>query len=117
VRHRDAIVIEMKRLLGQRSTTEWLDQLGPIGVPCGPINDMAQTFAHPQVVHRNMKLEMVHPSSGTVQLIANPIRFREHPIEYDLPPPVLGQHSVDVLSGLLGFDAAQIASLREAGIV
>ena len=117
VRHRDAIVAEMARMVRQRSTTDWLDQLGPIGVPCGPINDMAQTFAHPQVEHRRMKLEMAHPSSGTVPLIANPIRFREHPIAYDLPPPLLGQHSDDVLSGLLGLAPDQITSLREAGIV
>jgi crotonobetainyl-CoA:carnitine CoA-transferase CaiB-like acyl-CoA transferase len=117
VRNRDAIVVEMARLVKQRGTVEWLELLGPLGVPCGPINDMAQTFEHPQVKHRHMKLEMEHPSSGTVPLIANPIRFTEHPITYDRPPPVLGQHSTEVLSELLGLGDAQIASLRDAGIV
>ena len=60
---------------------------------------------------------MDHPSSGKVSLIANPIRFTEHPIVYNRPPPVLGQHTDEVLAGLVGLGEAQIASLREAGIV
>ena len=117
VRNRDAIVAEVSRLVKQRGTEEWLAMLGPIGVPCGPINDMAQTFGHPQVKHRSMKLEMDHPSSGKVSLIANPMRFTNHPITYDRPPPVLGQHTHEVLADLLGLGDDQIASLRKAGIV
>lgn len=117
VNNRDAIVADVARLVKQRGTDEWLTLLGSIGVPCGPINDMAQTFSHPQVKHRNMKLEMDHPSSGKVTLIANPIRFTENPIVYNRPPPVLGQHTHEVLAGLLGLGETQIASLREAGIV
>lgn len=116
VRNRDAIVTEVARLVKQRTTSQWLATLGPLGVPCGPINDMEQTFAHPQVQHRNMKLEMDHPSSGKVSLIANPMRFTQHPIVYDRPPPVLGQHTDEVLAGL-GLGEANIAALRAAGIV
>ena len=117
VRNRAAIVVEMKRLALQRTTADWLALLGPLGVPCGPINDMAQTFAHPQVKHREMQLEMPHPSSGRVPLVANPIRFTEHPIAYDRPPPVLGQHSDEVLGDLLGLDEADMAALRLQGVV
>ena len=117
VRNRDAIVAEVSRLVKQRSTGEWLTTLGPIGVPCGPINDMAQTFAHPQVRHRSMTLEMDHPSSGKVSLIANPIRFTQHPIVYQRPPPVLGQHTHEVLAGVLGYTAEQVARLRADGVI
>ena len=117
VRHRAAIVAAMMRLVKQRGTEDWLARLGPIGVPCGPINDMAQTFAHPQVRHREMKLEMQHPSGATIPLVASPMRFTEHPIEYDRPPPMLGEHTTEVLSGLLALSDAEITSLRSAGIV
>ena len=116
VRNRDVIVTEVARIVKQRTTSQWLVTLGPLGVPCGPINNMEQTFAHPQVQHRKMKLEMDHPSSGKVTLIANPIRFTQHPIVYDRPPPVLGQHTDEVLAGL-GLGEANIAALRAAGIV
>ena len=117
VRNRAAIVVEMIRLVKQRGTDAWLAALGPIGVPCGPINDMAQTFAHPQVRHRGMELAMQHPSGGTIPLVASPMRFTEHPIEYDRPPPLLGEHTAEVLGDLLDFDQAEIDSLRSAGIV
>lgn len=117
VRHRGAIVAEMARLVRGRGTQEWLELLGPLGVPCGPINDLAQTFEHPQVQHRGMKLQMQHPSSGAMALVANPIRFKESPIQYHLPPPLLGEHSQEVLVELLGMDAAQVQALRDGGVV
>ena len=117
VRNRDAIVVEMARLARKHGTQEWLALLGPLGVPCGPINDMAQTFDHPQTVHRGMKLVMEHPASGPVPLVANPIRFTEAPIHYHRPPPLLGEHSDEVLGDLLGMDSAQIAMLRQEGVV
>ena len=101
----------------QRGTEEWLHTLGAIGVPCGPINDMAQTFAHPQVKHRHMKIDLDHPASGKVPLIANPIRFTERPLVYSRPPPMLGQHTDEVLADLLGLDETRIATLRDAQII
>jgi len=115
--NRQAIVAEVAHLMLKNTTVKWLEMLGPIGVPCGPINDLAQTFEHPQVTHRHMKMEMVHPSSGKVPLIANPIHFREMPIAYDLPPPVLGQHTEDVLGQLLGMTSQDIAVLQAEGVV
>ena len=117
VRNRDALIPEIARIAKQRGTEDWLRMLGAIGVPCGPINDLAQTFAHPQVQHRDMKIELDHPASGKVPLIANPIRFTERPLVCSRPPPMLGQHTDEVLADLLGLDETRIAELRDAHIV
>jgi crotonobetainyl-CoA:carnitine CoA-transferase CaiB-like acyl-CoA transferase len=117
VRNRDELIPQIKALLAQRTTAEWMNLLTPLGVPCGPINTLEQTFAHPQVQHREMKIELEHPLSGKVSLIGNPIRFVEHPIQYELPPPVLGEHTGILLRELLGLSEERITALRERGIV
>src|SRR3546814_2784667 len=75
-----------------------------------------QTFEHPQVQHRQMKLEMEHPLAGRVELVANPIRYENNPIQYHNPPPLLGQHTDEILSDLLGIGEEQLKSMRESGI-
>lgn len=117
VRHRAPMVVEMQRLALRHTTQAWLDLLGPLGVPCGPINDMAQTFAHPQVRHRGMQVRMQHPHAGHVPLVANPIRYTERPLEYHRAPPLLGEHSEEVLGELLGMAPHDIAALRREGVV
>ena len=115
VNNRAAIVAELMRIAATRTTRttqQWLDLLGPIGVPCGPINDLAQTFAHPQVRHREMLRSLPHPAAGAVPMVANPIRFRQQPIRYDRPPPLLGQHTDELLGELLGLEGDEIESLR-----
>ncbi len=115
--NRAAVVAELMRIAATRTTAQWLDLLGPLGVPCGPINDMAQTFAHPQVRHRGMQFDMPHPAAGTVPLVANPIRFARQPIGYDRPPPLLGQHTDELLGELLGLDGEAIGELRRGRVV
>ena len=117
VNNRAAIVAEMARIVATKTTQEWLDLLGQRGVPCGPINNMAQTFEHPQVRHRHMQMQMAHPVSGVVPLIANPIRFTEQPIEYRGAPPVLGQHTDEVLGQLLNLAPEAIQALRSKRVV
>lgn len=117
VRNREELIPEMVALFTQRTTAAWMELLSPIGVPCGPINRLDQTFDHPQVKHREMKIEMKHPLAGKVPLVANPIRFVEHPIEYELPPPVLGQHTSELLRHLLDMTEEQIVTLRANGVV
>ncbi len=117
INNRAHIVAEVTRIIATRGTRQWLDLLGPLGVPCGPINNLEQTLAHPQVQHREMQMRMPHPSSGTVPLIANPIRFTEQPIEYQRPPPLLGQHNNEVLGELLGMPADLIAQLRDKHVI
>jgi crotonobetainyl-CoA:carnitine CoA-transferase CaiB-like acyl-CoA transferase len=91
--------------------------LEPAGVPCGPINDLAQVFADPQVRHRGMQVSAPHGVAGEVKMVANPIRFSATPISHDHPPPQLGEHTDEVLQRVLGMSAAAIAQLRANGTI
>jgi crotonobetainyl-CoA:carnitine CoA-transferase CaiB-like acyl-CoA transferase len=117
VRNREILVPMLQEVLLGRSTADWVAPLEAAGVPAGPINDIAQTFAHPQVRHRKMKVELPHPQAGSVPSVANPIKFSETPIEYRSAPPLLGQHTQDILSTLGGLSEAEIAALHDKGIV
>ncbi|WP_148710852.1 CaiB/BaiF CoA transferase family protein [Pseudomonas aeruginosa] len=84
---------------------------------CGPINDLAQVFADPQVQARGLRVELPHPLAGTVPQVASPIRLSETPVEYRNPPPTLGQHTDEVLETLLGLDAAALERLRDGKVI
>ncbi|HET7597753.1 MAG TPA: CoA transferase, partial [Burkholderiales bacterium] len=101
----------------KKATAEWIELLEPLGVPCGPIYSLDQVFAHPQVEHRGLKVELPHPLAGRVPLVANPIKFSRTPQRYDTPPPLLGEHTDDILRRLLGRTEAEIAALRGAGVI
>ncbi|HJQ66168.1 MAG TPA: CaiB/BaiF CoA-transferase family protein [Gemmatimonadales bacterium] len=117
VTNRDALTHELEIVLHTRTAAGWLAALEPAGVPCAPINDLAQVFADPQVRHRGLRLDAAHPSGATVPMVANPIRLSATPAAYDLAPPVLGQHTEEILSERLGMTAEQIAELRRMGVV
>jgi crotonobetainyl-CoA:carnitine CoA-transferase CaiB-like acyl-CoA transferase len=112
---------ELTRLLAEvfkkRSTREWLELLEEAGVPNGPINDIAQVFEEPQVKARGVRIELDHAAAGKLPMVASPMRFSATPIEYRRAPPVLGEHTVEVLRGLLGKSEAEMARLRAAGII
>jgi formyl-CoA transferase len=113
--------VELKRLLaaalGTRTTAEWIALLEPLGVPCGPINRLDQVFADPQVVHRGLRVEVPHPIAGRLPLVANPIRYSRTPIRYEAPPPLLGQHTDEVLRSMLGKQDSEIEALRSRGVI
>ena len=117
VRNREILVPMLQEVLLQRTTQEWVAPLEAAGVPSGPINDIAQTFEHPQVRHRKMKVDLPHPQSGTVPSVANPIKFSGTPITYGSAPPLLGQHTRDILSTLGGLSDDEIKALGEQGII
>ncbi len=117
VGHRDLLVRMIEERLATRPARAWLAELEPAGVPCGPINDLDQVFADPQVVHRGMKVTAPHPAAGEVTMVANPIKFSETPVPNDVAPPTLGQHTDEVLRGVLGLSVAEIAGLRGRGVV
>ena len=112
---------ELTRLLqavfARRSTKEWVELLEAAGVPNGPINDVAQVFEEPQVKARGIKVELDHPVAGRLPTVASPMRFSATPVEYRLAPPVLGQHTEEILRGLLKKTDVEIAKLKADGTV
>lgn len=107
----------VSEIIAARTIAQWLDVFGEVGVACGPINTLRDVYQHPQVIERGMVFEMVHPIGGKVPLVANPIHFREHPIRYEVPPPLLGQHTRAVLGNVLGLDSAEIDRLAAEGAI
>ena len=112
---------ELTRLLSEvmakRSMRDWLDALEAAGVPCGPINNLEQVFAEPQALARGLRMELPHPTAGKVALTRSPMRFSETPVQHETPPPTLGQHTDEVLKGLLKKSPSEIERLRSEGIV
>jgi crotonobetainyl-CoA:carnitine CoA-transferase CaiB-like acyl-CoA transferase len=117
VANRAVLVPILEEIVGARPSAQWLADLETEGVPCGPINTLDQVFADPQVVHRGMKVTVPHSAAGSVDLVANPIRFSETPVSYDRAPPTLGQDTDDVLNDLLGLDPQARAALRDEGVI
>lgn len=117
VDHRDELAAILGEVFRTRSLRQWLDALERVGVPCGPINTIADVFADPQVQARGLRLDLSHPALGSVPSVANPIRYSATPISYRSAPPMLGADTDDVLRDLLGLAPAEIERMRKAGIV
>jgi crotonobetainyl-CoA:carnitine CoA-transferase CaiB-like acyl-CoA transferase len=117
VAHRGELIPLLRQATVMRSTQEWIAALEAANVPCGPINNLQQVFADPQVQARGMRIELPHPSAGQVPLVANPIRYSATPVEYHSAPPLLGQHTAAVLARTLGLSAEQIATLSEQAVI
>ena len=109
---RAELVPLLARVLVTRSRADWLTALEAAKVPCGPINDLAEVFADPQVRSRAMTVRMPHPLAGEVELVASPLHLSATPVQYRRPPPLLGQHTDEVLAEV-GLDASEIARLRD----
>ena len=116
VRHRDVLLPMMVELFRTRPMSVWATQLDEAGVPCSPINTIPQVFEDEQVKHRKMLIDLPHPTAGTVPQIRSPMRFTQAELQFDRAPPLLGQHTNEVLSGL-GFDQARIDQLARDGVI
>jgi crotonobetainyl-CoA:carnitine CoA-transferase CaiB-like acyl-CoA transferase len=119
VTNRSQLIPLLEELTRRKSVASWLAVLQPAGVPCGAVNDIAQVFSDPQVRHRKMMVEMPHPGAadGVVRLIANPIRGSADPVAYRRPPPLLGEHTDEVLEEILRLDASERDRLRSVGAI
>lgn len=115
--HREALIPLLAAVIRQRPSAEWIELLEAAQVPCGPINTIDKVFADPQVRSRGMRVDLPHPRAGTLPSIANPVHFATAPIEYTHAPPLLGQHTDEVLEELLGLDGVARAALRAQGVI
>ncbi|MCY1360815.1 Acetyl-CoA:oxalate CoA-transferase [compost metagenome] len=117
VAHRAELIPMIRQATVFKTTAEWVAALEEVGVPCGPINDLAAVFADPQVQARGLRVELDHPLAGVVPQVASPLRLSETPVEYRMPPPLLGEHTRDVLQQVLGLTAEQVDVLRKAEVI
>ncbi len=117
IENRAELIPPLEAAMRERSSAEWLAALEADGIPGGPINELDQVFADPQVQHRGMNIELPHALAGQVPLIASPMNLSRTPVGYTHAPPTLGEHSEAVLSDVLGLDADEIASLRNREVI
>ena len=116
VRNRDVLIPLLAAMVKRKTKKDWISELEAANVPCGPINNLKETFENEQVIARNMRFDLPHPSAGSVPMVRNPIQYSATQLEYHIPPPLLGQHTREVLD-TLGYSAAQIEQLVSQGIL
>ena len=117
VENRAELTALLNDIFRARTTHDWTEALEAAGVPNGPINTLEEVFREPQAVARGLKIEIPHPLAGKVALIRSPMRFSETQVEHTVPPPLLGEHTEEILRGVLGRSDAEIARLRADGAV
>jgi formyl-CoA transferase len=117
VENREALLPLIDELFSQKTCDEWMDMLVGASIPCGPVNNMEHLFSDPQVQHRDMVAEVPHPTIGTLRLAGIPVKYSETPGTVRLHPPILGEHTDEVLTDVLGYTPERIASLKEQGAV
>ena len=117
VQNRQLVTDTLTPVMKSKTTAEWIEALEALKIGCGPINTLEQVFADPHVQAREMVVEMAHGSGETVKVIANPVKLSATPPSYRSAPPVLGEHTQDVLTDVLKMSASDIAALKEKGIV
>jgi crotonobetainyl-CoA:carnitine CoA-transferase CaiB-like acyl-CoA transferase len=117
VENRKELIAILAKVFLMRNTEEWITALTKADVPCAPVQTIDQVFAAPQVLHRNMVVEVDHPTAGMVKLAGIPVKFSATPASVRLPPPLLGQHSEDVLSSWLGMSTDEIDQLKQKSVL
>ncbi|MGA8635932.1 MAG: CaiB/BaiF CoA-transferase family protein [Candidatus Dormiibacterota bacterium] len=116
IANRTKLIPLIERALATRGSVAWADELSRVGIPAGPINNVAGALEHPQVTARDMVVSTEHPTAGTLRMTASPIKLSRYTATVRRPPPTLGEHTDDVL-GELGYSATEIATLRDEGVV
>jgi len=117
VHHREALVALLDAQLRQRTKAQWISLLETAGVPCGPINDLAEVFQDPQVLARDMLVQLPHPTAGHVRVPGSPLKLSRTPVSYRSAPPLLGQHTHEVLQGMVALSDDELHDLQARRII
>jgi len=117
IEYRDALIPLLAAMVKEKTKVEWISLLESVGVPCGPINNLQEVFENEQVVARGIQLNVPHPTAGSMKLVASPMRLSKTPVTMRMPPPLLGEHTEEILSATLHYTHEQIAQLRSKGII
>ena len=117
VKHRKTLVPLLEQLFLQSEVAHWLSILEAVGVPCGPINSIDQVLDDPQVLAREMVIQVPHPSAGSIRMVASPLKIPTAPVVVRFPPPMLGEHTEQILHDLLGVNQTGIDELRTAQVI
>ena len=117
VKHRDALIPQLEAAFAQKTASEWIASLTQLGVPCGPLNNIQQVFDDPHVKSRGIQVRIPHPRAGSVPALANPARLSQTPPQYERPAPLLGEHTREILSSVLGLSEAEISQLADEQVI
>ena len=117
IEYRDALIPLLAAMVKEKTKVEWISLLESVGVPCGPINNLQEVFENEQVVARGIQQNVPHPTAGSMKLVASPMRLSKTPVTMRMPPPLLGEHTEEILSATLHYTYEQIAQLRSKGII
>jgi len=117
VKNREELIPILQAEFEKQTSAHWLEQLASAGIPAGRIKPIDEVLADPQVLHRQMVVEIPHPTAGTVKLLGVPYKLSETPASVRFAPPLLGQHTQEILSGMLGYSETEITSLQEEGVI
>ena len=117
VSHRDTLVPILEQALYRKTAAEWLARFRTEQIPSGPINSIDKVFADPQIRHRGMQKQLAHPLAGSVEVVASPIRFSHSRSTSHRAPPLLGEHTDEVMTRVLGMDEGRIRDLHRRGVI
>jgi crotonobetainyl-CoA:carnitine CoA-transferase CaiB-like acyl-CoA transferase len=117
VKNRKECIGILAPILKTKKRDEWIKLLNAESIPCTPINAMDEVFKDPQVLHRDMLVEVDHPTAGKIKLVGIPVKYSETRATIRTPPPILGEHTNEILTGILGYRDAQIKELKSAGVI
>ncbi len=117
VENRETLIPLLQEIFKGKDSQEWLTLLLEAGIPCAPINNIEEVFKDPQVRARDMVVEVPHPTAGRVKLAGSPLKLSRTPVRMEQPPPLLGQHTEDILGNYLSYTPSDLVRLREEGVI
>ncbi|KAI7890276.1 CoA-transferase family III domain-containing protein [Mucor mucedo] len=117
VKHRKELIRLLEDRLEEEDTSFWLEKLNGAGFPFAPINNIEQTFEHPQIVARGLVHEIEHERAGKIKVVGPPVKFSDATTSIRLPPPLLGAHTDEILSDMLGYSKSKVDALRQKGAI